>query len=268
MADLDPDATPGYPGKGKDDAVKLTAKLAPELSDWQEKFYAENKEDDTPHRSVLVILQGLDTSGKGGIIRHVFGLVDPQGLAIHAFKQPTSEELAHDFLWRIAREVPSRGMIGIFDRSQYEDVLVVRVDGLVAPDVWGARYDQINDFEAGLASQGTTILKCFLNISPDEQKRRLLERVENPAKHWKYSRTDVDVRRKWPAYMQAYQDVLNRCNTDIAPWYIIPSNKKWYRNWAVATLLLEHLRDLSPSWPAGDFIVPDEIASIESSLPN
>ena len=266
MADLDPDATPGFPGSGKADAAALTAKLAPELSDWQEKLYAENKEDDTPHRSVLVILQGLDTSGKGGIIRHVFGLVDPQGLAIHAFKQPNPEELAHDFLWRIAREVPSRGMIGIFDRSQYEDVLVVRVDGLVAADVWEARYDQINSFESELVSQGTTILKCFLNISPDEQKRRLLERVENPAKHWKYSRSDVDVRRKWPQYMEAYEDVLNRCNTDVAPWYVIPSNKKWYRNWAVATLLLEHLRDLAPSWPVGDFVVPDEISSIEASL--
>jgi len=268
MADCDPDATTGYPGQGKDDAPALTAKLGLELSDWQEKLYAENKEDDTPRRNVLVILQGLDTSGKGGIIRHVFGLVDPQGLTIHAFKQPSAEELAHDFLWRIAREVPERGMIGIFDRSQYEDVLVVRVDGLVTPDVWEKRYDQINDFEAELASQGTSIIKCFLNISPDEQKRRLLERVENPTKHWKYSRTDVNVRRKWGDYMHAYEDVLNRCNTEIAPWYVIPSNKKWYRNWAVATLLLEQLRDMAPTWPKGDFIVPDEIASIESSLPS
>ena len=268
MADLDPDATTGYPGRGKEDAPSLTAKLGLELSDWQEKLYAENKEDDTPRRNVLVILQGLDTSGKGGIIRHVFGLVDPQGLAIHAFKQPSAEELAHDFLWRIAREVPERGMIGIFDRSQYEDVLVVRVDSLVAPDVWEKRYDQINDFEAELASQGTSIIKCFLNISPDEQKRRLLERVENPDKHWKYSHGDVDVRRKWWDYMQAYEDVLNRCNTDVAPWYVIPSNKKWYRNWAVATLLLEQLRDLAPAWPKGDFIVPDEVASIEASLPS
>ena len=266
MADLDPDATPGYPGSGKDDAASLTAKLGLELSDWQEKLYAENKEDDTPHRNVLVILQGLDTSGKGGIIRHVFGLVDPQGLTIHAFKQPSQEELAHDFLWRIARETPCRGMIGIFDRSQYEDVLVVRVDGLVPPDVWQARFDQINDFEAELASQGTSIIKCFLNISPDEQKRRLLERVENPAKHWKYSRADVGVRRKWWDYMRAYEDVLNRCNTEVAPWYVIPSDKKWYRNWAVATLLLEHLRDMAPAWPKGDFVVPDEVASIESSL--
>jgi len=268
MADLDPDAAPGYPGAGKDDAASLTARLGPELSDWQEKLYAENKEDDTPHRNILVILQGLDTSGKGGIIRHVFGLIDPQGLTIHAFKQPTREELSHDFLWRIRREVPGRGMIGIFDRSQYEDVLVARVDCLVPPDVWQARFDQINDFEAELASQGTSIVKCFLNISPDEQKRRLLERVENPAKHWKYSRTDLDVRRKWRDYMQAYEDVLNRCNTEAAPWYVIPSNKKWYRNWAVATLLGEHLREMAPAWPKGDFVVADEIASIEASLPN
>jgi len=268
MADLDPDSTPGYPGGGKDAAAALTANLGVELSDWQEKLYAENKEDDTPHRNVLVILQGLDTSGKGGIIRHVFGLVDPQGLTIHAFKQPSPEELAHDFLWRIRREVPGRGMIGIFDRSQYEDVLVVRVDSLVAEDVWQRRYDQINDFEAELASQGTSIIKCFLNISPDEQKRRLLERVENPAKHWKYSSGDVSVRHKWWDYMRAYEDVLNRCNTQVAPWYVIPSDKKWYRNWAVATLLLEHLEEMAPAWPAGHFVVADEIASIEASLPN
>jgi len=265
--ELDPDSTPGYPGAGKADAPRITAALGTDLAQLQEKLYAENKEDDTPQRSVLVILQGLDTSGKGGIIRHVFGLVDPQGLTIHAFKQPTAEELSHDFLWRVRRQVPSRGMIGIFDRSQYEDVLVVRVDGLVGEDVWQTRYDQINDFEAELVSQGTTLIKCFLNISPDEQKRRLLNRVEDPAKHWKYSRGDVDVRRKWADYMQAYQDVLNRCNTESAPWYVIPSNKKWYRNWAVATLLDECLTQMAPAWPKGDFVVDEEIAAIKGSLP-
>jgi len=267
MADLDPGATPGFPGKSKDDAARLTAELGPVLSDWQEKLYAENKQAGAPARNVLVVLQGMDTSGKGGIIRHVFGLVDPQGLKVHAFKQPSEEELAHDFLWRIRREVPGRGMIGIFDRSQYEDVLVVRVDSLVEPEVWQARFDQINEFEASLAASGTQIIKCFLNVSPDEQKRRLLERLENPTKHWKYSSSDVAVRRRWADYMQAYQDVLTRCNTEVAPWYVIPSDKKWYRNWAVATLLLEYLEDMAPAWPKGDFVVEDEIRAVENSLP-
>ena len=266
MVDLDPDATTGYPGEGRQDV--LTTGLGPLLSDWQEKLYAESKQAGTADRNVLVVLQGMDTSGKGGIIRHVFGLVDPQGLKLHAFKQPSEEELSHDFLWRIRREVPGRGMIGIFDRSQYEDVLVARVDGLVGPDVWGARFDQINEFEASLAEQGTRIIKCFLHISPDEQRKRLLERVENPAKHWKYSHSDVEVRKRWDDYMRAYEDVLTRCNTEVAPWYVIPSNKKWYRNWAVATLLLEHLQDMAPDWPKGDFIVEDEIAAIQDSFPS
>lgn len=266
MADLDPGATPGYPGKGKHDAPALTARIAPVLSDWQEKLYAESRDPRYPDRSVLVVLQGLDTSGKGGIIRHVFGLVDPQGLMVHAFKQPSEEELSHDFLWRIRRALPSRGMIAIFDRSQYEDVLVVRVNGLVAPEVWEQRYDQINDFEASVAQGGTRIIKCFLNISPDEQKKRLRERVENPTKYWKYSRSDVDVRHRWADYMQAYQDVLNRCTTDAAPWYVIPSDNKWYRNWAVATLLMEHLQDMAPIWPQAEFDPGEEIARIEDSL--
>ncbi|MCL2471195.1 MAG: polyphosphate kinase 2 family protein [Propionibacteriaceae bacterium] len=267
MTDLDPGATPGFPGTSKADVADLTAELAPVLSDWQERLYAENKEPDTPQRSILVVLQGLDTSGKGGIIRHVFGLVDPQGLKIHAFKQPTPEELSHDFLWRIRQQLPSPGMIGIFDRSQYEDVLVVRVNELVEPAVWQQRYDLINDFEASLTASGTTIIKCFLNMSPDEQKRRLLERLENPTKYWKFSHGDVEVRGRWDDYMVAYQDVLNRCNTDVAPWYVIPSDRKWYRNWAVATLLLEHLEGMNPQWPQAEFVVEDEIAAVKNSLP-
>ncbi|MCL2736609.1 MAG: polyphosphate kinase 2 family protein [Propionibacteriaceae bacterium] len=267
MVDLDPDATPGYPGKDKLDAPALTAELAPTLSGWQEKLYAENTQPDTPARNLLVVLQGMDTSGKGGIISHVFGLVDPQGLHVHAFKEPTPEELSHDFLWRIRNQVPGRGMIGIFDRSQYEDVLVVRVDELVGPEVWEQRFDQINDFEADLVASGTRIVKCFLNISPDVQERRLLERLNNPSKYWKYSTSDVKTRRRWHDYMGAYEDVLNRCNTEVAPWYVIPSNHKWYRNWAVATLLMEHLRQMAPQWPAPTFTVEDEIAAVKASLP-
>ena len=268
IEELDADATPGYPGKGRADAPALTAALGQSLSEWQERLYAENKEDDTPIRNILVILQGMDTSGKSGVVSHVFGLVDPQGLRIHAFKQPTQEELSHDFLWRIRRQVPPRGMIGIFDRSQYEDVLVVRVDQLVEEEVWEKRYDAINQFEASLVESGTTIIKCFLHISPDEQKQRLLERLADPTKYWKYSPSDVKVRSRWFDYMEAYQDALNRCNTEVAPWYVIPSNRKWYRNWAVATLLAEHLQEMAPNWPKPDFIVEDEIIAVENSLPS
>ena len=266
MTDYDPDAVLGYPGRGKSDAAELTAALGPTLSDWQERFYAASRDASSPARSLLVVLQGLDTAGKGGVIRHVFGLVDPQGLKLHAFKQPTKTELSHHFLWRIKQQLPTRGLIGIFDRSQYEDVLVVRVDQLVAEDVWQARYDQINKFEAALVKSGTTIIKCFLHISPDEQKQRLLARLADPAKHWKYSPGDVKVRSRWDDYMAAYQDVLDRCSTDQAPWYVIPSNRKWYRNWAVATLLLEHLQELNPTWPKADFDVAAQIAAVNQSL--
>ncbi|MDR2895751.1 MAG: polyphosphate kinase 2 family protein [Propionibacteriaceae bacterium] len=268
LADLDPRSTVGFPGKGKAQAPALTAALAPELSDWQERLYAESRDDDMPSRALLVILQGMDTSGKGGIIRHVFGLVDPQGLALHAFKQPTKEELSHNFLWRIKRALPDRGMIGIFDRSQYEDVLIGRVDQLVSPEVWQQRYLQINRFEADLVAHGVTVMKCFLHISPDEQKKRLLERLDNPEKHWKFSASDVPVRRKWPQYQEAYQDAINQCNTDAAPWYVIPSDRKWYRNWAVARLLLEHLREMRPAWPPAEFDVAAMRLAVEESLPS
>jgi len=266
MSDLNPRATPGFPGRGKEDAAGLTAAMGPELSDWQEKLYAESQDATGEARSILVVLQGLDTAGKGGTIRHVFGLVDPQGLRVHAFKQPTAEELSHDFLWRIHRELPGRGMIGIFDRSQYEDVLVVRVLGLVGESVWQRRYDQINQFEAAVAASGTRIIKCFLHISPDEQKRRLLERLANPAKHWKYSPSDVETRRNWDDYMKAYEDVLNRCNTEVAPWYVVPSDHKWYRNWAVASLLKSYLEEMNPQWPPARYVVADQVAAVEASL--
>jgi len=267
IADLDPAASPGYPGKGKADAADLKAVLGAQLSDLQERLFAEGKDPTGPSRSVLVVLQGMDTSGKGGTIRHVFGLVDPQGLMLHAFKQPTAEEQAHPFLWRIQQHLPTPGMIGIFDRSQYEDVLIQRVDAMVPTSTWRRRYGLINNFEAKVAAGGTTIIKCFLNVSPDEQKARLLARLADPAKHWKYSTGDVVVRRKWPQYMAAYQDVLNRCNTEAAPWYVIPSDKKWYRNWAVATILLETLADLNPQWPRGQFDVAVEKQAVEDSLP-
>ncbi len=265
IADLDAGATPGYPGKGKDDAPKLTEALAPQLSDLQELLFAAGRSDaDAAHR-VLIVLQGLDTSGKGGVIRHAIGLVDPQGVDITSFKVPTAEERAHHYLWRIERALPKPGMIGIFDRSHYEDVLVVRVENLVEPDVWGRRYDEINAWEADLVEQGYTLIKCWLNVSRDEQKARLLERLDNPEKHWKYSPGDVTVRGKWDAYLDAYQAVLRRCSTDAAPWYVIPSDRKWYRNWAVAELLREKLAGLGLTWPVADFDVDAERRRVEAS---
>jgi PPK2 family polyphosphate:nucleotide phosphotransferase len=266
IAALDPSATPGFPGRDKSDATQAMADLADELSDWQEKLFAQSKDPDFPSRAVLVVLQGLDTAGKGGVIRHVFGMMDPQGLKLHAFKQPTKEELAHDFLWRVRRQLPERGMVGIFDRSHYEDVLVARVDQLVPEEVWQARFEVINQFEAEVVASGTRLIKCFLHISADEQQQRLVERLGNPAKHWKYSPTDVATRRHWDDYQLAYQDVLNRCNTEIAPWYIIPSDRKWYRNWAVAGLLLEQLRLMSPVWPSMEFDASEQLALLSASL--
>ncbi|TDO92913.1 polyphosphate kinase 2 family protein [Enemella evansiae] len=262
--DFDPRATPGYPGAGKKDAPELVQGMADELSDLQERLYANGRDNPEAQR-VLLILQGLDTSGKGGVIRHSAGMVDPQGIQLHAFKAPTEEERKHDYLWRIRRELPTAGMIGIFDRSQYEDVLIARVDDLVPESVWSKRFDEINAFEAEVAAQGTTIIKCFLNVSHDKQKERLLERLDNPEKYWKYNPGDVDTRSKWSAYMAAYADVLTRCSTEVAPWYVIPADRKWYRNWAVTTLLLEHLRQLDPQWPPADFDVAEQRRRIEES---
>ena len=191
------------------------------------------------------MLQGMDTSGKGGVIRHAIGMVDPQGVKIKAFKAPTEEERPTTISGASSAKPPP-GLIGIFDRSHYEDVLVVRVHNLVDESVWSQRYDEINAWEDDLVQNGTVLIKCFLNISSTEQKERLLARLDDPTKHWKYNPGDVDERAKWPAYQEAYQAVLERCcNTERAPWYVIPSDRKWYRNWAVAQLLLEHLRALT-----------------------
>jgi PPK2 family polyphosphate:nucleotide phosphotransferase len=255
LAGWDPAATPVGPDS-KRKARKAMDELAPELDDLQEALYAEGSGGG--RRRVLIVLQGMDTSGKGGTIRHAAGLVNPQGLHIASFKKPTPEELRHDFLWRIRRQVPVPGMIGIFDRSHYEDVLVVRVKEIVGEDVWRARYDQINEFEAELSGQGVTLLKCFLHISPQAQRERLLARLDNPKKRWKYNPEDLDSRARWSAYTAAYTEALHRCSTVIAPWYVIPSDRKWYRNWAVARLLRDTLRDLAPQFPAPAFDVEVE----------
>jgi PPK2 family polyphosphate:nucleotide phosphotransferase len=264
LAGLDTAATPGF-GGDKEDASEITEDLAPELGDLQERLFAAGRVKETTNQKILIVLQGMDTSGKGGTIRHAIGMVDPQGVKIKAFKAPTEEERAHPYLWRIERELPAAGLIGIFDRSHYEDVLVVRVHNLVDESVWSKRYDEINAWEKDLVEHDTVLIKCFLNISSVVQKERLMARLDDPTKHWKYNPGDVDERAKWPAYMEAYRAVLERCNTEHAPWYVIPADRKWYRNWAVAQLLTEHLRALDLVWPAADYDVEQEKARVTAS---
>ena len=264
LSALDPAATPGFSGN-KADAPAATEALAPELGDLQERLYASSRMGRTPAKRILMVLQGMDTSGKGGVIRHAIGMVDPQGVRIKAFKAPTDEERAQHYLARIEKEVPPPGTIGIFDRSQYEDVLIVRVKKLVEEAVWSERYDEINAFEERLAVNDTILVKCFLHISSEEQKARLTARLDDPTKHWKYNPGDVEERARWPAYQEAYAAILERCNTAYAPWFVIPSDRKWYRNWAAAQLLLEHLRALDLQWPVADFDVRLEKGRVAGS---
>jgi PPK2 family polyphosphate:nucleotide phosphotransferase len=252
---LDPRSTPGFTGT-KEEGVAALAVAAEKLSDLQERLFAASKGGD--RRSVLLVVQGMDTAGKGGIMRHVVGSVDPQGVHITSFKAPTAEEREHDFLWRIRRALPAAGMIGVFDRSHYEDVLVVRVHELVPTDVVEQRYDQINAFEREVADAGTTMVKVMLHVSAEEQKERLLQRLERPDKYWKYNPGDVDERLRWHDYQQAYEIALDRCSTDVAPWFVVPADRKWYARWAVQQLLLDALTDLDPQWPAADFDVEAE----------
>jgi len=263
LAAVDPRGRPVGP-RDKDDAAEAMVELADRLDDLQEALFAEATGGG--RRSLLLVLQGMDTSGKGGVIRHVAGLVNPQGLQIASFKRPTPEELAHDFLWRIRKQLPVPGRIGVFDRSHYEDVLVVRVDGLVPEPVWRERYRTIRDFEAELSAQGTTVVKCMLHISPKEQAERLLARLDEEDKLWKYNPGDLDARAKWPAYQQAYTDALRETDTDVAPWYVIPADRKWYRNWAVAGLLAETLQEMDPRYPATDIDVDAERARVAASV--
>lgn len=262
LAALDPRGRPIGPHDKADAALEMED-LGARLDSRQEALYAEGTADG--RRAVLLVLQGMDTSGKGGTIRHVLGMVNPQGVHIASFKRPTEEELAHDFLWRIRRQVPVPGRIGVFDRSHYEDVLVARVDGLVPEEVWQARYEAIADFERELSDQGVTILKCMLHISPEEQAERLLARLDDPQKRWKYNPGDLDAREKWPAYQEAYAVALERCDSDVAPWYVVPSDRKWYRNWAVAALLAETLDDLAPQFPPPDYDLEAERARLKAA---
>jgi PPK2 family polyphosphate:nucleotide phosphotransferase len=263
---IDTRATPGVDGGKKAGEAALQA-LGDGLSDLQERLYAEGSADVGHGRAVLLVLQGMDTSGKGGTLRHTVGLVDPQGIRITSFKKPTDEELKHDFLWRIRKALPSKGIIGVFDRSQYEDVLIVRVHELAPLDEIQRRYDAINTFEAELAAAGVTIVKCMLHISAAEQKERLLARLEEPAKHWKFNPGDIDERARWPAYREAYEIALERTNTEVAPWYVIPSDRKWYRNLAIGHLLHEALTNMSPQWPAADFDVEEQKKRLADEVP-
>lgn len=265
LAALDPGSTPGFPGD-KDDAEKYLTDRAEVLSELQERLFAEGRAGG--ERAVLLVLQGLDTSGKGGIVRHVMGLVDPQGVALRSFGVPTAEERGHHYLWRIRNALPAAGRIGVFDRSHYEDVLVVRVDELVPRPVWERRYDEINAFERELVGEGLTIIKVALVISPDEQAERLRERIERPDKHWKYNPSDLDVRGKWGAYREAYQAVFDRTSTVAAPWYAVPADNKWYARLAVAELLARALEGLDLGWPEKDFDIPTELARLAASEPS
>lgn len=255
LAALSPRATPGFDGN-KSDGEKAMEGLGDRLSELQERLYAESRGGG--NRSVLLVIQGMDTSGKGGIMRHVVGSFDPQGVEITAFKAPSDEEKKHPFLWRIRNALPSPGDIGVFDRSHYEDVLIVRVHDLVPQSQWSRRYAQINDFEAKVVESGTTVVKVMLHISSDEQKARLAERLERPDKHWKYNPGDLDERAHWADYQQAYQVAIEKCSTEVAPWFIVPADRKWYARLAVTNLVLEHLEALDPQWPKADFDVEAE----------
>lgn len=243
LKDFDPQETKGYDGD-KDDSEATLEQLNADLEVLQENFFAEHK------HKLLVVLQGMDTSGKDGVIRHVFDGVNPQGVRVANFKVPTPQELDHDYLWRVHQQTPGRGEIVIFNRSHYEDVLVVRVHNLVPEAVWRRRYDQINAFERMLAEEGTTILKFYLHIDPKEQKERLIERLDQPEKNWKFNPGDLKERALWAEYAKAYQDVLEKTSTEWAPWYIVPANRKWYRNLVISTVLVDTLQRLDIRMPA------------------
>ena len=263
LDDVDPRATPGYE-KGKKRGAEDLAAGADELDDLQERLYAQSRvTDGSP--AVLLVLQAMDTAGKGGIVRHVIGSVDPQGVSLAAFKKPTPEELAHDFLWRVEKRVPEPGFIGVFDRSHYEDVLIGRVRHLADDAEIERRYGAINAFEKGLVDRGIRIVKVMLHISSDEQKARLAERLDRPDKYWKYNPADVDERALWPQYMDAYQTVFDRTSTPDAPWFVVPADRKWYARLAVQALLLDALEDIDPQWPAADFDVAVEKARLAAS---
>jgi PPK2 family polyphosphate:nucleotide phosphotransferase len=266
LSAIDPRSTPGLSPRHahKGWARRELDRVGIDLARLQEQLYAQAMAG-VGSRRVLLILQAMDCGGKDGTVKWVAGQMNPQGLQIVSFGKPTQQELAHDFLWRIRRALPAAGYVGVFNRSQYEDVLVVRVHDLVEPQVWRSRYDKINEFEQGLVDAGTTVLKVMLHISYAEQTKRLTERLADPTKHWKFNPADLDERAYWPAYQQAYAEALRHCSTSGAPWYVVPADRKWYRNWAVATLLRDTLADLGLSYPPGDFDVARQQARLAAS---
>jgi PPK2 family polyphosphate:nucleotide phosphotransferase len=255
IADIDTDASPGFTGN-RAAATEIQSERNERLAELQELLYADGKGGN--NRSLLLVLQGMDTAGKGSIVKNVLSGTNPMGIRYTGFGPPTEEERAHHFLWRINNALPPAGHIGVFDRSHYEDVLVVRVHDLVPRDVWEGRYDEINTFEKELVESGTTVVKVAMFVSLDEQKRRLAERLERPDRYWKYNPRDLDERKLWPAYQEAYQAVLDRTSTDYAPWYLVPCDKKWYSQLAVTELLIEALEDMKLTWPKAAFDVEAE----------
>jgi PPK2 family polyphosphate:nucleotide phosphotransferase len=249
LAGYDTAATPLAPGK-KAKTLAATVGAGPTLAGQQERLWAEGT------RSLLLVLQGIDTAGKGGVVTHVVGQLGPEAVKVTAFKKPTPEELAHHFLWRIRRALPGPGIVGVFDRSHYEDVLVPRVHELVPEAQWRHRYDEINAFEAELAAGGTTVVKCFLHVSYAEQRERLLARLDDPTKHWKFHESDIDERAYWSDYQAAFAGMLEHCTTEAAPWYVVPSDRKWYRNWAISQILCEAFEDLDPQYPQTELDIP------------
>lgn len=262
VSDIDAEATPGFRGN-KADAPTLQEERNVRFAELQEMLYANSRSGDT--RSVLLVLQGMDTAGKGGIVKHVVGGANPQGIKYTSFGKPTAEELSHHYLWRIRNALPTAGHIGVFDRSHYEDVLIVRVHNLVPQDVWEPRYDEINAFERELVDSGTTLVKVAMFVSLTEQKKRLAARLDRPDKYWKYNPADIDERLKWPLYEQAYQAMLDRTSTDYAPWHIVPCNRKWYSRLAVTELLIDAMKRLNMSWPPPDFDVEAEKKRLASA---
>jgi PPK2 family polyphosphate:nucleotide phosphotransferase len=245
LSDHDPDSKQGFP-EGKAEGKAALPALTSRLAELQPRFWAEAS------RALLVVIQGMDTAGKDGTIRDVFRGVNPHGVNVRSFGVPTETELGHDFLWRVHMQTPPKGSITIFNRSHYEDVLVVRVKGLVPPERWSKRYRHIREFERMLADEGTTIVKLYLHISKEEQRERLLARLDDPEKNWKFNPDDLDARNQWDAYEEAFADAIAETSTDFAPWYVIPANRKWYRNLAVSSILVDTLDRLDPRYPESE----------------
>jgi PPK2 family polyphosphate:nucleotide phosphotransferase len=256
LAAIDPEDSGPFASKSEKAVVKLMHDMSAQLSELQERLFAEQRQ------SLLVVLQALDTAGKDGVLRKVVGPLDSRGVSVASFKAPNAEELHHDYLWRVHQKVPRKGDMAFFNRSHYEDVLVVRVMGLVPRSVWKHRFDHINDFERMLTEEGTRIVKIYLHISKDEQKRRLQERLDDPEKRWKFEPADLKMRERWDDFISAYEDTITRTSTQIAPWWIVPANRKWYRDVCVAKILVDVLADMKPQYPKATFdatkvVIPD-----------